>query len=404
MSLFRRAGRAIDGGSAPERRGAEIMGWPRPAEWANPGYAQVTPTAGNTAERSVAIMSSVDLITSLITELPVDIYSGKGAAAKEVTMPGYLQDPSGEGFGLADWGVQLLSSWMLRGNNFGNVLERSRGGAGYPTQVQILNTECVRVQVESDGRYTWWVGGQQVTDMWHTRANARGGQLFGLSVIGQHAASIGLNIVGTQFGLQWFTDGAHPGGMLVNEQVELKPDQAKTAKDRFMAALRGTREPVVLGKGWKYQQIQISPEESQFLDTNKYSSAECCRMFGPGLAEMLGYETGSNLTYQTVESKAVQLNVYTLGKWMTRYERVLTAMLPNPQYAVLNRKAILQTTTMERYKAYEVALKNQWQVVNEVRELENEPPVPWGNEPTSAASAAPDPAADPNVDPSGVAK
>lgn len=392
MSLF---WRSRDRGSAPsERRGAEIQGWPSVGTWAQPAYTAPDAAVGHNAERSIAVGASIDLITSLITELPIDVYTGQGADARQITTPSYLLDPDGTGYGVQDWGTQLLASWLTRGNAFGNVLQRQ--GGRFPTQVQLVAPDAVRPQVEKDGTLTWWVGGQQVEDMWHTRANERAGLLFGLSAVTMHAASIGLNIVGTRFGLQWFIDGAHPGGLLSNSEVELSQAQARTAKDRFMAALRGTREPLVLGKGWKYEQIQLNPEESQFLDTNKFSAAECCRMFGPGLAEIFGYETGGSLTYQTVQSKAVQLNVYTLGKWMRRYERVLTAMLPRPQYVKLNRNALLEQTTTERFAAYAIALKNGWKVINEVRELEGDRPVPWGNEPFIPA---PEPPSDPNADP-----
>lgn len=392
MSLFWRSR-----GSAPvtERRGAEIQGWPVPAGWSQPSYTAPDAALDHNAERSVAIGASIDLITSLITELPVDVYSGTGPEAKQINTPGYLLDPDGTDYGLQDWGTQLLASWLTRGNAFGNVLERSR--SGLPTQVQLVAPDIVRPQVEGDGRITWWVNGIEIKDMWHTRTNQRAGLLFGLSPVTMHAASIGLNLVGTRFGLQWFVDGAHPGGILSNDQVEISGPQAKTAKDRFMAALRGTREPVVLGKGWKYDAFSINPEESQFLDTNKYTAAECCRIFGPGLAEIFGYESGGSLTYQTVQSKAVQLNVYTIGKWITRYERVLTAMLPRPQYVKINRNALLQMTTSERFAAYALALKNGWEVINEVRAKEDQPPVPWGNEPYIPAPEPAAPATDPNA-------
>ena len=51
--------------------------------------------------------------------------------------------------------------------------------------------------------------------------------------------------------------------ILTNENAaEVSQSNATTLKQRFLAATRGNREPVVLGKGWKYQAIQVSPEES----------------------------------------------------------------------------------------------------------------------------------------------
>jgi len=67
--------------------------------------------------------------------------------------------------------------------------------------------------------------------------------------------------------------------------------------------------PVVLGQGWKFQAIQVNPEESQFLETQKYTAAECARIYGPGVAEILGYETGGSMTYANVHESWRRLGV-----------------------------------------------------------------------------------------------
>jgi HK97 family phage portal protein len=383
-----------------ERRGPEIAGWP-----SVPGvglgernYSTVDASRGITALQSVAVRASCDLICSLVSELPVDVFSGSGATQAKKPTPSYLLDPGGDGYGLEDWISQVLISWLLRGNLFGDIVEKAP--SGFPTTITIWNPDQVGGYLDNDGKIQWSFAGQRVDnpdDMLHRRVNALPGQILGLSPIASNAAMIGLNITGTRFGLQWFQDGAHPSGMLVNAEVEMTKPVAKTAKERFMAAVRGTREPVVFGKGWSYQQLQIAPEESQFLETQRFSSAECARMFGPGMAEILGYETGGSLTYVTVEGKSVHLSVYTLNKWMRRIERLLSSMLPRGQYAKLNRRALLETTTLDRYGAHQIALRNRWTTVNEVRDIEDQPPVPWGNEPNELA---PSPAAEkvPTVD------
>ena len=48
-----------------------------------------------------------------------------------------------------------------------------------------------------------------------------------------------------------------------------------------------------------------------------------------------------------------------------------------------------RTDALTRFKVHEIALRNQIEVVNEVRELEDLPPVEWGAEPQQAAPSAP---------------
>lgn len=351
--------------------------------------------------QTVAMWAAVDLIVSLGSEMPVDVYRGTGRDKTPVPMPAYLRDPGGDGYGLEDWIAQLLMSWLLRGNANGRIVARSPGG--YPTQVPLYHPDTVRGWYGGDGRPTWRVNGRTVEpqDMWHRRVYPVSGYLMGMSPVERQAAAIGLALTATQFGLQWFRGGAHPSGMLVNTEVDLNKGLITQAKELFMAAVYGTREPVVMGKGWDYKAISISPEESQFLETNKFSQAQTARIFGPGVAEVLGYESGGSLTYTTVEGRSQHLLVYTLNKWFRRVDRVLTSMLRPGTYARLNRSALLEPTVLDRWRVYQLQLATKARVVNEIRDDEDWAPVPWGDKPID--TPAPDPNESPQTNPNGPA-
>lgn len=371
--------------SEPEQR-AQFAPVPYPA-LAPSSYADVALHSAESSLQSIAVRGATDLIASLASELPIHVYSGQGSDRKERTAPSYLLDPGGDGQGLADWSYQALMSWLLRGNLYGDVLDTR---PGYPTQIQLHHPDDVHGWLDEDGKVHWSAAGREVNPArWlHRRVNPIPGRVLGLSPISWHASTIGLSISSVRFGEAWFRDGAHPSALLTNEEADLDQPQARIAKQRFLAALRGTREPVVLGKGWKYQQIQISPEESQFLSTQGYTEAQCARIFGPGLAEVLGYESGGSLTYANVESRSAHLLVYTLNKWLRRLERLLSSMLPRPQYVHIDRDGLLQSTTLERYRAHASALTHRWKTVNDVRQEENLPDVAWGDEPNTTTGAS----------------
>lgn len=340
--------------------------------------------------QKVAMWSSVDLIASLTSELPVDVFRGKGREKVQLQTPSYLLDPAGDGYGLEDWLDQLMRSYTLRGNVVGKVLAVDQRGF-FPTQVVLYHPDEVFGYRNRQGKKVWQVNGVTVNDadtekIWHRRVYPVSGQLMGMSPVEYHALTIGLGLKAERFGMQWFTDGGHPSALLTNTEVDMTQGIAKRAKDRFMAAMRGNREPVVFGKGWKYEPIQVKPNESQFLETNKYTEAQCARIYGPGMAEVLGYETGSPLTYKTLEGQSQHLLVFALNKWLRRAERVLTSMLPRGQYARLNRAALLQATTLERWRVHEIALRTKAKVVNEVRDVEDLGPVEWGDQPTEATA------------------
>jgi len=357
---------------ADEQRSFELP--PQLAAMIPTNYATVNPTQGLTAMQSVAVRSTADFIASLVSELPADVTSGKAVRPT----PDNIADPDGTGCGREDWVYRLVMSWLLRGNGYGFAASWD-ARFGRPKTVELLSPTNVTAQ-EVNGEVQWYhkgqrLEGQQLAAFWHTRVYPQPGYLLGQSVVEAHATSIGVSLRSAQFGDQWFRDGAHPSGMLVNKSP-LTTVNAEQAKERLKEVARGNRDPLVLGEGWDYKPLQVSPNESQFLETQRFSEAQCARMFGPGYAEILGYETGGSMTYANVVDRRQDLLVYSLNKWVRRVERVLSALLPpSTQKVELNREALLEAVTLARYQAHKLALDGGWMLPSEVREIENMPPV-----------------------------
>ncbi len=356
-------------------------------------FARVDLSRTESSLQKVAIWACVNLVRTIAEMLPLDVFAGEGAARRPVPLPGFLQDLGGDGFGLPDWCSQVVYSQMLRGNAVGVVASRQQQSS-QPAQIVLQHPDAVSVSQDlSSGSPVWRVEGKQVdlSRIWHRRVNPVPGHLLGLSPVGMHALTIGTGIAALRFGAQWFEDGAHPSALLSSTQ-NLDQGKADTAKQRFLAALQGRREPLVLGNGWTYKAIQIAPNESQFLETNNYTSAECCRIFGPALAEVFGYETGGSLTYSNIEQRSLDLLTYAADPWLVRLERMLSELLPAGQYVRFNRAALVRSDLLTRYQAHQIALRNRWKVVNEVRDDEDMQPVPWGAEPATP-NTVPAPAA-----------
>lgn len=349
------------------------------------------PVTPETAATKVPLLAGVNLVADMPGILGVAAYSGHGGARRQVKMPKNVADPEAGGYGLADFSYKYLYSRILRGNVFLRVDDVDSGGR--PQVVTILHPDDVSVRrnpktgmwefttTSTGGKTMLPFPHQAKGGIIHRRAFPQPGQALGLSVIANHARTLGLSLAAEQFGSDFFADGAHPSGILSTEQA-ITEDQAKTIKQRFVNAIRGSREPAVLGAGVQYTPIQIKPNESQFLDIQKFTAAEQCRMIGPGVAEMLGYETGGNLTYQNVQSRSLHLLIYTIDKWLKDLERCLSHMfVPGPQSIEFDRNAILRMTPDTRWKVHETKLGTAAMVINEIRAEEGLGPVPWGNEP-----------------------
>jgi len=153
---------------------------------------------GENALRSIAVGTSIDLICSLGSELPVDVFRGEGSDRQRLRTPGNLEDPGDTGQGLEDWLYSLLQSWLYRGNVYGQVTEMSPNGL--PRRVSWFHPDSVYPQIIS-GEVIWYVHGQQWDQpamFVHRRVNPIAGRLLGMSVVERHAMQIGTSLAAAQ--------------------------------------------------------------------------------------------------------------------------------------------------------------------------------------------------------------
>ena len=104
----------------------------------------------------------------------------------------------------------------------------------------------------------------------HRRVNPVAGRLLGASVIERHAMQVGVAGRGP-VRLAVVRRRRAPVGAAGQLGDDVVPRQAETVKSRWKSLFQGTREPAVLGKGWDWKPIQITPNESQFLETQRFT-------------------------------------------------------------------------------------------------------------------------------------
>jgi hypothetical protein len=175
----------------------------------------------------------------------------------------------------------------------------------------------------------------------------------------------------------WFEHGAHPTSV-VEVDAPLTLAQADAIQDRLANITRGSRRPLVLGKGSKLHAMQTSPKDSAVHEHLSWAGAEACRIHGLR-PEVMSYSAGGTaLQYSNVESQVLDEMKRTFLAWIRMLEELWTSMTPRPQYVKLNTGALLFADTLTRYQAHEIALRSGMSSVDERRALEDEGPVPGG--------------------------
>lgn len=330
----------------------------------------------DSALRLSAVWACVRLLADTVSTLPVDVYGkGRDGTTAAIATPPLLTRPS-DAFGLVDWLHALTASLALRGNAYGVITGRT-GAAGWPSQIELVNPDVVAVARTTDGRIEYRIGGTEYPrdDVFHVRAFTLPGALTGLSPIEYARQAVGLGLAAEQFGARFFGDNATPAGLIISKE-RLTAEQAGTLKSRWKArVVEGSREIAIMSGDLSFQPLTIPPEESQFIETQRFTIAQVARMFGVP-PEMIGGEAGGSLTYANVEQRAIDFVTFALGPWVARIEAALSALLPRGQHVKLNTGALLRADLLTRYQAHEIGIRAGFLTIDEARALEDRAPLP----------------------------
>lgn len=267
------------------------------------------------------------------------------------------------------------AAWMslaLRSNVFGIYVDRDKFGRG--TQVELQHPDQVSCKVNGKGQYEYRIRNELMDprDIWHKAINRMPGSRIGMSLIRYGSGYTRSLQAAERFGQAFFEDGAHPSGILTNKNANrISQDQAARVKSAFMSAVHGTREPVVLGGGWDYSQIQVNPQDSQFLASRNADGAEICRLFGMNPVWAGHGIPGGSITYQNVEQSMLDFLTYPMTPLMIQWERWMSEFLPRGQWVKLDTSPLLRTDFLTRWQAYHMAVGSRVVAQSEVRGWED---------------------------------
>lgn len=324
-----------------------------------------------------AVWSAVRLRANVIGSLPVGVYRDRpdGTTQRVVgsAVPGVLSQPSST-FDIVSWLHASQLSLDLRGNAYGRILSRDPVNH-LPTQIELVHPDDVTVTTLRDGTVEYRFGGRVVDafDVWHERQNEIPGDVCGMSPITAAAQALGITLSAEDYGGSFYDEAMTASGLLSSE-APIDETQARIAKARMRASQAG-REPLVLGGNWSYKPLSISPTDAAYLEVLGRGDVDAARLFDvPG--EMIEANTsGSSITYANREQRVQDLLAFRLGPAIARRERALTRLTVRGQYVKLNTAALLRGDLLTRMQAYDRGLKIGAYAMDEVRALEDRPPL-----------------------------
>jgi len=376
---------------------SDLLGWQTAAR-SGRGPLGGTNISRDQALRHSAYWACLRLRADLVSTMPIDVFRRVGGIQVEMPKPPVLQMPGGSNCEIEEWLYSTQVDLDSTGNTFGII--KARDGQSLPALIELLPVTDVVVSIRG-GEMQVRVAGELIDPMnlWHEKQFTSSGIPVGLSPTASGAASIRGYLSAQQFAADWFAGGATPAAQLKNTSKKLDPDEARKVKDRFRAAV-DTGDVFVTGSDWDYSMLSAKASEAMFLDERRFGLGDVCRFLGvPG--DMIdAAPDGTAITYANITQRNLQLLIMNLGPAITRREAAFSRrMLPQPRYVKFNTDALLRMDLASRYAGYKLAVDSRFMTPDEIRELENRPPLtpeqeaafarlfPWkspGIEPTGA--------------------
>ena len=341
-----------------------------------------------------AAWACVNLIAGTIATLPLMVYrtdtAGRRTVARDHPLYRILHDsPNADQTAVDFWEFQA-SAMELRGNSFARVV---RSDAGRLIALQPVRPDIVAVRRLSSGEieYSWTDQGKSYREpsarMFHVRGFG-GDPLGGLSTLTYGREVFGLAQAMTRSAAAIFKNGIQSSG-IYNTETKLSAPQVTEVEtmlaQKYQGAMNAGR-PMVLGHGLKWNALSMSPDDAQMLESRGLSIEEVCRFFGvPPF--MIGHTEKSTSWGTGIEQQSLGFVKFTLRRRLKRIEmaiekQLLTAADRAGGLSIeFNLEGLLRADSKARSAFYREMSGIGAMTINEIRALENLPPVEGGDVP-----------------------
>jgi HK97 family phage portal protein len=349
------------------------------------GDLMVTTSAGVTMNQDEAlklgtVYACVRLIADSISTLPVDTYIRRdGTRTPFRPRPEWLDSPE-IGVSRTEHFQQVLVSLLLNGNAFTRILRDDQGIAG----LIVLNPQRVEVRLNRVTRRPEFVYDNRDViaseDMIHITELRLPGELRGRSRIDMVKETLGLSKALDTFAQLFFGQGSQVGG-IIEYPGALTREQAKDLADSFELqhkSVRRSHRPGVLFGGAKFTKTSVEPNEAQMLESRQFAVEEIARTFRCP-PSMIGVTTPGAMSYASVEQNGIQFVQHTLRPYIVKIEDAYSTLLPGVAFLKFNVDALQRGDQESRYAAHASALVNGWASINDIRRIEDQPPVDGGD-------------------------
>lgn len=354
-------------------------------EWFGTSSSGKVVTADKAMQLS-AVWACIRLLSESVSTLPMKVYRREADGSRKLAQdhPAYqvlCRRPNLE-MTPSRFMLMVVASICLRGNAF---IEKKMIGRKLVALNPLLPQNMVVKRLDTGQlQYTYTEDGKKrvipVDRMMHIRG-------FGLDgVCGMMPLSSGRDVFGAAMAVdesaaKIFENGLQTSGY-ISSKVALNKEQRERLRN-YLAAFAGSKNAgkmMVLEGDLSYQNVTMNPEDAQMLESRAFSIEEICRWFRvPPF--MVGHVTKQSSWASSVEGMNLIFLTNTLRPLLVNIEQEISRCLLDSDedyFAEFSVEGLLRADSVGRAAYYTTALQNGWMSRNDVRRLENLPPIPGG--------------------------
>lgn len=343
-----------------------------------------------TADKAIQLSSvwaCIRLLSESISTLPLKVYMREADGSRKLAQdhPAYqvlCRRPNLE-MTPSRFMLLVVASICLRGNAF--VEKKMIGRKLVALDPLLPQNMLVKRLPTGKLEYTYTENGAKrvipVDRMMHIRG-------FGLDgVCGMMPLSSGRDVFGAAMAVdeaaaKIFENGLQSTGFLSSKTALNKEQRERLRKSlQSFIGSKNAGKLMVLENELSYQNVTMNPEAAQLLESRAFSIEEICRWFRvPPF--MVGHVTKQSSWASSVEGMNLIFLTNTLRPLLVNIEQEIARCLldgDEDYFAEFSVEGLLRADSVGRSAYYTTALQNGWMSRNDVRRLENLPPIPGGD-------------------------
>ena len=324
-----------------------------------------------------SVYTAVSILSDSVSTLPLRTYK-TGDVSKTIQKPPVLIDnPWPEGT-MQDWLAQVMFSLAMRGNFYGQIVDRD--SRGYATMIRPLHPDQVTVR-RVNGQRTYWFDGkkQNTDDVMHIPNILPPGGFIGINPVEYMRQSWALMLAAEKYGAGFFQNSALPQGVIeVGEDLsEEETIELGRAWKMGHQGLGNAGMPAVLTGGATFKVLSLKPEDTMFLATKSFQREEIAAFFRIP-AHLMGQQDRTSSWGTGVEQMEIGFVINTLRPYLTKIESYLSRQLPPSIQTRFDLRGRLRGDQAQRFAGYTMAVNNGYMNLDEIRDLEDLAPLPNG--------------------------